>query len=228
MARSLALLLFLLGTVACAPPVVSMQEGTREYVATDYPNVLARWTRSEDIVLFDELERALTVTATFESWDFRWAYVIRFAKDYRLTVPQRQQRLKEKLAEIKKNHEFFVALYGSNQKHNDLTRKDSAWIVRLIDSTGNETAPIQIERIKKPNTLQRRYYPYNTVWRRSFRVRFPRANLKKQPTISPDATWVGLRFAGAMGNTDLIWEIGPTPAAGVKSDLEASDEQATQ
>ena len=133
--------------------------------------------------------------------------MIRFAKDYRLTVPQRQLRLKEKLAEISKNHEFFVALYGSNQKYNDLTRTDSAWIVRLIDSTGNETAPSQIERIKKPNTLQRRYYPYNTVWRRSFRIRFPRKNRKKQSTISPDAKWVGLRFAGAMGNTDLIWEI---------------------
>lgn len=57
----------------CAESSVSLGGGARTYVATDYPNVLDRFTRSESVFLFDELERALTVTATFESWDFRWA-----------------------------------------------------------------------------------------------------------------------------------------------------------
>lgn len=192
-------------TLGCGAAAVRLEEGPREYVATDYDGVLARWTRTESLILIDELERALTVTSTFETWDFRWAYVIRYAKDYRLTVPQRQRLLGKKLAETRKSHQFFVALYGAKQKHNDLTKPDSAWIVRLIDAVGNETAPTQIEKIKKPNTLERRYYPYNTVWRKAFRIDFPVQGKEGRPTISPDAAWVGLRFAGALGNTDLIW-----------------------
>jgi hypothetical protein len=202
-----ALMLLLVVAGACSPPAVSLQEGPREYVATDYEGVLKRWTREESLILFDELERALTVAATFETWDFRWAYVIRYATDYRLTIPQRQRLLGQRLNETRKDHQFFIALYGANQKQNDLTKADSPWIVRLIDATGNETAPIQVEAIKKPTALERRYYPYNSVWRKAFRIRFPAQGKDGRPTLSPNATWVGLRFAGAWGNTDLIWQL---------------------
>jgi len=196
-----------LGTLACSPPAVSLQEGPRQYVATDYDSVLKHWTREESLIIVDELERALTVAATFETWDFRWAYVIRYANDYRLTIPQRQRLLGERLNETRQSHQFFIALYGANQKDNDLTKSDSPWIVRLIDATGNETAPLQIEAVKHPNALERRYYPYNTVWRKAFRIRFPTSGKDGRPTVSPNASWVGLRFAGAWGNTDLIWQI---------------------
>lgn len=197
----------LLGVTACGAPAVSLREGSREYVATDYDNVLDRWTRTESIYLYSELERALTVTATFESWDFRWAYVIRYGNDYRLTVAQRQRLLDQALDETKQAHHFFVALYGGNTRQYDLTSPQSAWIVRLIDSTGNETAPDEIVAIRKPSLLERRYYPYNTVWRQAFRVRFPHASSDGRPTLSGDAAWIGLRFAGAKGNTDLIWDL---------------------
>ena len=78
---------------ACAEPKVSLSQGPREYVPTDYPTVLKRWTRDESLIQLSELENKLTVTATFESWDFRWAYVIRYAADYRLTVEQRRELL---------------------------------------------------------------------------------------------------------------------------------------
>ena len=195
-----ALLVALAGAVtACGAPAVTLEEGPREYVDTDYDTVLKRWTREESLILFDELEKALTVTATFESWDFRWAYVIRYATDYRLTIPQRQRLLSEYLNETRKHHQFFVALYGANQRQNDLTQEDSAWIVRLIDSTGNEVAPEQIVAVKRPNILERRYYPYNTVWRKAFRITFPTRSSDGRPTISPKAEWMGLRFAGAWG-----------------------------
>src|SRR5688572_31206927 len=76
----------LVGVAACSAPQVSLAEEPREYVATDYEVVLARWTRTEHLIALSELDDLLTVTATFESWDFRWAYVVRYAQDYRLTV----------------------------------------------------------------------------------------------------------------------------------------------
>jgi hypothetical protein len=196
-----------LGLSACAEPLVSLQGGPREYVPSDYPQVLKRWTRTESIIELAELDNKLTVTATFESWDFRWAYVVRYAADYRLTVEQRRQLLDRTLRETADDHEFYVALYGTNWRWIDLSRPTSAWIVRLIDDQGNETAPSKIESIVKPSALEERYFPYTTTWRRVFRLRFPRSTGDGRPTIAGTARWFGLRFAGAEGNGELRWEM---------------------
>src|SRR5579884_72097 len=94
----------------CAEPTVSLATGPREYVSNDYLQVLKKWTREEALVVLAELEDELTVTATFESWDFRWAYVVRYAADYRLTVEQRKELLERTLHESEIHHDFYVAL----------------------------------------------------------------------------------------------------------------------
>jgi hypothetical protein len=209
--RSLLVAALALG--GCTTQTVNVAEGPREYVATDYDAVLGRWTRTERLFALSELETYLTATATFESWDFRWAYVVRYVQDYRLTIDQRKKLLEKALDETRLKHQFFVALYGGERKYNDLTRADSAWIVRLIDDTGNETAPQEIVAIKKPNALERNYFPYNTPFRQAFRIRFPRVAVDGRPTISPTAKWFGLRFAGAQGNSELVWQLDETGAA---------------
>jgi hypothetical protein len=196
-----------LGAGACAEPKVSLAQGPREYVPSDYSQVLKTWTREQSLIDFSELDHKLTVTATFESWDFRWAYVVRYAQDYRLTIGQRSELLERTLAELKDDHEFYVALYGDTWRASDLSRPTSAWIVRLIDEQGSETAPSKIESIVKPGPLEVRYFPYTTVWRHAFRIRFPRTSSDGRPTISANARWFGLRFAGAEGNEELIWRI---------------------
>src|SRR5690349_18721664 len=131
-------------SLACGAQPVTVHEGPREYLPTDYEHVLRRWTRTENLVALAELDDLLTVTATFESWDFRWAYVVRYARDYRLSIEQRRVLLESTLAETRAHHQFFVALYGANRRWTDLTKPNSAWIVRLIDDKGNETAPVEI------------------------------------------------------------------------------------
>ena len=211
---ALALTALLGLATGCATAPVTLAEGPREYVATDYENVLKEWTRTEHLVSISELENFLTATATFESWDFRWAYVVRYADDYRLTVEQRKKLLERTLEETRQQHQFFVAITGGERKYNDLTKPDGGWIVRLTDSMGNETAPEAIEAVKKPNALERTYFPYNSVFRRTFRIRFPRVNAQGKPTIAPNAEWFGLRFAGARGNSELVWTV--QPRGGVK------------
>lgn len=208
----------LLGAGAgCAPTKVSLREGPREYVATDYEDVLDRWTRTEDLITLSELDNLLQTTATFESWDFRWAYVVRYVEDYRLTIDQRKKLLEKTLDETKSGHHFLVAITGGERRFNDLTKPDSAWIVRLIDSTGNETAPEEITLIKRPNAIEKTYYPYINVFHLVFRVRFPQIGPNGRPSVSPDAEWVGLRFAGAQGNSEMKWVLdrdlpaGPSP-----------------
>lgn len=205
-ARDGLAILALSGATACADPKVSMTTGPREYTETDYAQVLDRWTRSKSRVQVGELDAPLTVTATFESWDFRWAYVVKYANDYRLTVEQRRSLLERTLAETRDSHRFYVALYGTKVRWTDLTRADSAWIVRLIDEEGNETAPLSIELISRPGPLEIQYFPYSTVWRNAFRIRFPTTTPDGRATIANNARWFGLRFAGAEGNEELRWE----------------------
>jgi hypothetical protein len=192
---------------ACAAPTVRLDEGPREYVATDYERVLRLWTRETELLNVDVLDNVLTVTATYESWDFRWAYVSRYAADYRLTVSQRRALLERSLAETRDHHQFYVALYAQHPKWSDLTAENAAWIVRLIDNLGSETAPTAIEAIKRPGAIERTYFPYTTPWRSAYRIRFPTAHTDGRPTVSPNAEWFGLRFAGAQGHDQLVWQI---------------------
>jgi len=200
----------------CRPPPVSLGQGAREYVAGDYERVLDRWTRTEQLIVAAEPDNVLTATATFDSWDFRWAYVVRYAEDYRLTVDQRRALLARSLAEVGKMHQFYVALYASRRPYADLAAEKPAWIIRLIDDRGDETAPSEIEHIRKPGAIERTYYPYSTPWRTVFRVRFPVARTDGRPTISASAQWFGLRFAGAQGNTQLVWFVAPQTTENVE------------
>ena len=196
---------------------VSMAEGPRQYVPFDYDQVLKRWTRTESLVALSELDDLLTVTATFESWDFRWAYVVRYAADYRMTIEQRKRLLESTLSDTRTRHQFYIALYGPNRRWNDISRKNSAWIIRLIDDKGNETAPEEIVAIPKPGAIERTYFPYTSVFRQAFRVRFPVSLADGRRTVASDANWFGLRFAGAQGNQDLVWQL--TTSAGQRTAL---------
>jgi hypothetical protein len=212
-ALSAAILLGLLAS-ACSTPKVQLSEGPREYVATDYETVLKSWTRNKQFTNVNVMDNVLTVTATYESWDFRWAYVVRYAEDYRLTVDQRHSLLERSLSEARDGHQFYVSLYAQKYKWNDITAKEPAWIVRLIDDEGTETAPSEIVSIRKPGAIELTYFPYTTPWRSAFRVSFPRVRADGRPTIASAARWFGLRFAGAQGNEELIWELGDERTAG--------------
>ena len=198
--------LALLGT-GCAQEAVRLNEGAREYVATDYDGVLRQWTRSAQLTSLEAMDNVLTVTATYESWDFRWAYAVRYSEDYRLTIAQRHALLERSLSETRNRHEFYVALYAEKHKWNDLNAEQPAWIVRLIDDSGTETAPSEIQTIKKPGAIELTYFPYTSPWRSAFRISFPRVRADGRATIPGAARWFGLRFAGPQGNTEIVWEI---------------------
>ena len=191
---------------ACTPPPVSLSEGPREYVAQDYLRVLQKWTRSTQLLSVEQMDNVLTVTSTYESWDFRWAYVVRYADDYRLTVDQRRALLERSLAETHQEHLFYVALAAQKYKWGDLDLESPGWVLRLIDDTGSETVPTDIVEVKRPGPIEQTYFPYTNPWRRSYRVTFPARRADGSPSISPKAHRFGLRFAGAQGNDELTWE----------------------
>jgi len=199
-------MLFLL--MACTTPEVTLAQGARQYTPSDYERVLSRWTRSEDLITLRALDNLLTVTATFESWDFRWAYSIRYARDYQLSEAQTQAMIDRAMEDARHSHQFFIALYGAQRKYSDLATPQSAWTVKLVDDRGNETAPEAIAPIAKPGPVERTYFPYASVWRKVFRIRFPVAT-PTGPSIAPDARQVALRFVGPLGVEELHWALSP-------------------
>ena len=168
--------------------------------------VLKRWTRADRLYSFQGVDDVLSVNATFEAYEFRWAYVIRYAEDYRLTIEQRRDLLADALDDASKHHQFYIALYGNRPAEGDLTKPTPAWVVRLVDDKGHVTAPEEIVAIKKPGPLERTYFPYTTPWRQAFRLRFP-AQTAAGPAIDPAAQLVLLRFSGPLGNLELPWQI---------------------
>ena len=62
---------------------VDFTETPRGYVSKDYERIYDRWTRHE--VAYDDEDVALEVWATYKSWDFREAYIERYAAVYSLS-----------------------------------------------------------------------------------------------------------------------------------------------
>lgn len=186
---------------------MSMAETQRDYRPEDYSSVLRFWTREKSLISVDEMDNVLTVTSTFQSWDFRQAYAARYRHDYRLTPQEGRTFLERSLQTSRAYHEFFVALYAQHPRWGEIADVDALWVVRLVDDTGNEIAPVTIDKIRKPSAMELSYFPYLTSYRKVFRITFPRATTSGEPSISPESEWFGLEFSGAQGHTTLKWSL---------------------
>ena len=198
------------GVAGCSgPATVSLATGPRDYTADDYLSVYERWTREEQDFAWGHMRDVLRVTATFESWEFRWAYVIRYAEDHSLVPAARDEMLRATLDDSESHHRFFVTLAGDYFRESNLAGRASAWRVLLVAPDGSQSEPIELERVRRPTAAQQVYFPSVTRYREVFRLVFPALRDDGTPAIPPGADHVILRFAGARGRVDLRWELQP-------------------
>lgn len=198
----------LLAAVAgCATPRVSLARGERSFTRGDYDSVYTRWTRRADDFAFGNLTEILHVSATFEAFEFRWAYVVRYAADHAMNTAERTLLLERSLADSQERHRFVISMATPIYREGDLTSEQSDWRVLLVDSTGHATEPIEVVRIPRPSHDQRIYFPAIHRQRHTFRVAFPVVSADGVPSIDPAAERVTLRFAGAAGTVDLDWNV---------------------
>ncbi len=208
-ATRLAGLALALALAGCGGRALPIRPSARSFTAGDYERIYADWTRASDEFAFGRLEDILHVTATFESWEFRWAYVVRYAADYSLRTEERTRLLRSTLADAQERHRFFVTMLGNRFRESNLTDDRSAWRVLLIDETGRQVRPIEVTRIRRPGAAERVYFPSISVQRQTFRIAFPTMHRDGTPVIAPDASFVVLRFTGAEGTVDLRWQLDP-------------------
>jgi len=203
-----------LSGAGCGAARVTMRESTRSFTASDYEGVYGRWTRSADEFEFRQLSEILHVTATFESWEFRWAYVVRYAADHSFSTEERTRLLEETLEDARQRHRFFVTLGGPLWREFDLSARESDWRVLLVDATGRHVEPGELTKISRPSADQRVYFPTISRHRHTFRIAFPSVHPDGTPTIPADSDHVLLRFASARGTVNLRWELEARPGEG--------------
>ena len=208
---ALALSAFVL--VGCGSRALPIRPSSRTFTADDYSRLYEDWTRSSDEFEFGRLEDILHVTATFESWEFRWAYVVRYAADYSLSTEERTRLLRSSLADAQQRHRFFVTMVGNRYSESDITDDRSAWRVLLLDPDGRQSRPVEVLRIRRPGAAERVYFPSVSSHRHTYRIAFPTQHDDGTPTIASDAEAVTLRFTGAEGAVDLRWTLDPDAPA---------------
>lgn len=194
---------------ACAAPIVSNKPRAYALTPRDYETVYDLWTRDASPFDFGRLTTVLHVTATFESREFRWGYVVRYGEDFGLATDARNAMLSATLADAEQHHRFLVTLGGGKFRELDLTNERGAWRVLLIDDRGRQVRPVEIEKINRPTPAERAYFPSVGALRQAFRLVFPVKHEDGYPTIPPEATFAMLRFTGPEGQVELKWEFAP-------------------
>jgi hypothetical protein len=205
-ARAFVLLLALL-VAACATTTVRLEPVPRTFTPKDYSRIYKRWTRDADEFAWNRLSDVVAATATFESWEFRMAYMVRYADDHGLETAERDRLVAASLEDAKRFHRFFVTLVGPIFRESDLTGRRAAFRVLLVDDNDRGTPPASLERIHRPSPAERVYFPSVSPLRMTFRIAFPVVREDGIVTIPKDAKRIRLRFTGAGGRADLTWEV---------------------
>ncbi len=208
MRRTIYILICILLIVGCGPPKVDISESPKQFTPSDYEHILELWTRDTNLYILDGMDNVLSVTSTYHSWEFRWGYAVRYSDDHRHSPEERAELRQTEFENYRKFHEFTIATASGNRKWAEFGNEQSIWRVTLSNDRGDEVHPIEIEEIPKPSPAQMMYFPYINVFRNAYKTTFPRFLPNSTvPIIGPDNEYFCLKFAGALGNGKLCWEI---------------------
>lgn len=192
-----------LAALACTHPRVDFRDTPRTYQAKDYYQVQERWTRAGS--LYRELASVYFLFATLKSWDFRQAYMARYARHFALTQAEQAAHLARQREAHASAYELFVSLAMNQTKWNDLERHDSLWHLTLLNEKGEEVHPMKVVHVRKSTPEIFEFYPFHTAFAKAYRVRFPKTLPDGRPLLGAGRKLV-LRLAGAPGKADLVWE----------------------
>ncbi|UCD83910.1 MAG: hypothetical protein JSU92_11575 [Deltaproteobacteria bacterium] len=174
--------------------------------ADDYQSALSEWT--EEAKVYQEFETRLLAAATFKSWEFRQAYVEKYARIYLLETGSKRDMLEEERAVSSKQNEFFLSIYSPDKDLGDFSMENAAWKICLLDEQGNKLEPIKIKKVKQKESLLQEFYPYITLWssfyQLSFPVDFPET---QEPFITPETRYIRLVINGPSSRAVMTWEL---------------------
>jgi hypothetical protein len=192
------------GCASNKPKLVDFSETPRSYSPADYGDVYERWTRHER-ALYD-VDSALEAWTTFKSWDFREAYIERYAAVYGLSDDDRTALRRSQMEEFRKAYEFHMTAQSANYKWNDLEKSSSAWRLTLIDALGHELAPESVKVMRLPDAYESGFFPAKTPFSKTYNVRFPGPGSATATDFAgPKTGSITLRVSSPIGRIEMVW-----------------------
>jgi hypothetical protein len=192
------------GCASSRPQTVDFSDTAKSYRSDDYSAVFDAWTRHYKLV--QDIGTVLEVWGTFMSWDFRQAYVAKYAKVYDLAPGERAQLAKAQRETARAVYEIHLVAQSTNDKWVDFDKSSSPWRMTLIDGTGAELAPTSIKLQKLPDIYENEFFPTRTPFSRTYAVRFVRPEGGEETFVGPRSGRMILRIASPVGKIDVSWE----------------------
>jgi hypothetical protein len=196
-------LLLLAGCGESMPPV-SLAPPAATVKASDYDGVRDRWTRSSRII--KKLDTTLRVYATLFSPEVDAAYVARRAQMFKLPPADRDSLARELARQWTESFVFLISAATIDSSWNDFDRKRSVWRVSLATDHGDQVAASSIRGETIDATLKE-LFPFIERFHRAYTVRFPKLLPDGSPLVDSNTRELRLRFAGPLGQTDLVWRL---------------------
>ena len=209
-----------LAFVLCAPfpgcassrsQTVDFSDSAKSYRNDDYTAVFDTWTRHAKLV--QDIGTVVEVWATFLSWDFRQAYLAKYAKTYDLADGERESLAKSQGDTARAVYEIHLVAQSTNDRWNDLANKNSPWRLTLLDGTGAELAPTTVKIEKLPDAYESEFFPTRTPFSKTYTVRFVRTEGAGEAFVGPQSGRLILRLASPVGKVEVGWESKDSGAA---------------
>jgi hypothetical protein len=183
---------------------VDFSDATKHYHGSDYLAVHDAWTRHAKLV--QDIGTVMEIWATLKSWDFRQAYIAKYAKVYDLADSERETLAKAQLDTARAVYEIHLVAQSTNDRWVDFGKKDSPWRFTLLDGTGAELAPTSIKPEKLPDAYEGEFFPSRTPFSRTYTLRFVRPDDGSETFIGPASGRLILRIASPVGRVEVAWE----------------------
>jgi len=187
----------------CAPR--ASMRGLQE-LDEEYERLLRSWTQSG--IVQRDLNRMLTVHATYLAPEFREAFGVQYTKIFGIEPGKVDSDLELIATTIGQGHEFFIFADITEDAWNNLDERDAVWRMALWgapEQAGLPPASIHKFRGRGPNL--KAFFPYIQGFGHSYLVTFPYKQENSQAVIETENGSLKIKLASAFGTVELLWKV---------------------